>query len=644
MYLIFFLVLVINFIVDSESRRKKKGLNPVEYNMFYLVFSTSTPWIVTIILVQMRDAVLESGGVNAAAAASLSVNIMGTCFTYLYESLTVKAIKVGLHGPFMFPLYFCIDLMNVSILLSVELFSAEFFMVVLLQEGMGLCRNCGLYDIGTWLCMKALGVGNDVFPLKSVAFLEELNTIAAVDSVSEIMATVGLLALALGEALTSFFDGTQPCGSIAVCDGEGNATKSTGGVFAVCCVAFLCRFGFFAFERMTFRKVMRVASNIESNAEFMASSVGTLVRVAAKKVRSKTSKKYRSEGDDSSTELEPEPEPEEQSETPDNAPSDSGRNRFWSSESEDTDPESGHAIIVPLHYTKAAADTVHKVTVLMESLNWKYLFHTKDSNIAVEEYRHIRGDTSEASEIYREIRKAPGISRSTMLVKAPRAALVHNRLNPETEVGRVNEVIDGEGTSVRIMYRRVEFPPPFSPRDSVFTEIVREYRVDGRVATLVCGAACKHASKPEVPGVVRCDTLLYANFYEEIGDTGKLTRWTTLMGSSPNLPRLLDWMGLSRKQAIGYVNKSINTVMKKFELDRRNEKLALAAEKKNEEKLNMASTLAKIFYGSKLFLCSVAANLILSIYFLRALTVTDELYEAKWKETGLCNATNATGT
>ncbi|GMH52133.1 hypothetical protein TrLO_g7464 [Triparma laevis f. longispina] len=68
---------------------------------------------------------------------------------------------------------------------------------------MGLCRNCGIYDIFGWASLKLFGIGNASFPLKSVAFLEELDTIAAVDSVSEIMATLGLLAQAIGEAVAS---------------------------------------------------------------------------------------------------------------------------------------------------------------------------------------------------------------------------------------------------------------------------------------------------------------------------------------------------------------------------------------------------------------------------------------------------------
>jgi len=144
-----------------------------------MMMSTTTVLVIVIMLNTIKDAVLDTSG---AAAASISVNAAAILFTFLFESLTAKAAALGQNGPFMFPLYFSIDLMNVSILLSVQLFSTEFFFLVLMQEGMGLCRNCGLYDIALYIFKKMARIGNDSFPLKSVAFLEELNTIAAVDS------------------------------------------------------------------------------------------------------------------------------------------------------------------------------------------------------------------------------------------------------------------------------------------------------------------------------------------------------------------------------------------------------------------------------------------------------------------------------
>ena len=71
---------------------------------------------------------------------------------------------------------------------------------------MGLFRNCGSSKIGGWIFLKVTGLGNDPFPLLRVAFLEELSTVAAVDSVSEVMAMIGVVLLVSGEAISAATD------------------------------------------------------------------------------------------------------------------------------------------------------------------------------------------------------------------------------------------------------------------------------------------------------------------------------------------------------------------------------------------------------------------------------------------------------
>ena len=54
-------------------------------------------------------------------------------------------------------------------------------------------------------------------------YLEELNTIAAVDSTSEVMATVGLISLVVGEAMVPLVDPSQNgCGMFNECDEDGS--------------------------------------------------------------------------------------------------------------------------------------------------------------------------------------------------------------------------------------------------------------------------------------------------------------------------------------------------------------------------------------------------------------------------------------
>ena len=99
-------VVLINFYVDDPDRRKKKKLPPVKNNYCYMWIATSTMWLVSIILYTAKVATLQKYGDTkyVATAASMVVNGLGILFTFLFESLTVKASSPGHNGPFMFPL------------------------------------------------------------------------------------------------------------------------------------------------------------------------------------------------------------------------------------------------------------------------------------------------------------------------------------------------------------------------------------------------------------------------------------------------------------------------------------------------------------------------------------------------------------
>jgi len=471
------------------------------------------------------------------------------------------------------------------------------------------------------------GIGNDPFPLRSVAFLEELNTIAAVDSVSEILATFGLLALALGESLTAAIDGRDACGLVIKCDEEnGRATKTIWGTFTICLVAFVFRATFFAFERAAFKVVMRHASNIESSAAVMATSVGVLRKAEQKETAQE--------------ELQKRPAVENQ---------DSGRLEGIRQQLSATDElttggeETGRHKARCLATTKLGEEVitiVHDVTCLMESSDWRHWFFTKKTRVAVEEYKPVRGDTSAASTVFRKI-KGCVITRTAMTLKTSIATLVEDHLNfldpAKTEGGGERAILAGQGTDVRIMWSKVPMPSPLNERDSVFLEIVREYDFDGRRAVLVCGGPCTHRAKPKEKGLVRLGSLLFADFYEE-EEGGASTKWTSLFASHPELPCLL--RGLSRPIHAAYMVGHINMFASKYERDAKYDELVYDAEDRNAEKLNIANTVKKIFMGSKLYLFVAAVAVLFSVYYQTMKSATDAHFEAYWNSTGLCNATN----
>jgi len=102
------LVFFVNFVIDNPARRAKKQKLPVTNNFYYLYVVTSTTGLVAYIINSSKSAVLESG--RGATSASLLVNMLGIVFTFLFESLTLKASSPGKNGPFLFPFYFGLDL------------------------------------------------------------------------------------------------------------------------------------------------------------------------------------------------------------------------------------------------------------------------------------------------------------------------------------------------------------------------------------------------------------------------------------------------------------------------------------------------------------------------------------------------------
>ena len=144
----------------------------------------------------------------------------------------------------------------------------DFFVVIMIQEMMGFCRNCGVFEICKWQVLTMTGIRDKEFPLKNLEFLEKLNTNAAVDSTSEFMATAGLVSLVVGEAMVPLVDPSlNGCGMFNECDEDGSPKRSVISIVLVILVAFTFRVVFFAIERSALKRIMRYASKIEANGE-----------------------------------------------------------------------------------------------------------------------------------------------------------------------------------------------------------------------------------------------------------------------------------------------------------------------------------------------------------------------------------------
>ena len=422
-----------------------------------------------------------------------------------------------------------------------------------------------------------------------------------------------MLALALGESLTSSIDGTEACGVFVKCDEEsGRATKSILDTFAICLVALFFRAAFFAFERAAFKKIMRFASNIEASATIMAKSVGALGKAELQDhVMSPPMEK---KGSDRLEQI---------------------RQKATGLEG-NTRGRSSTLHVKKTELSHEALTFVHDVTCLMESANWKHWFFTTETKVAVEEYGPIRGDNSAAGTVHRKI-KGCTICRTTMTLKTNLQELVDYHLDflepARFEGGVERAIVAGEGTDVRTLWSTLPMLGGFSTRDVLFLEVVREYDFDGRRAVLICGGPCTHPSKPKEKSVVRLDRMLFADFYEEVdGDT---TKWTNLFSTDTKVPWI--FRGFARRLFAGVQNDRINMYALKYERDSRCDLLAHELEEKNAVKLNIVNTLRKIFTGSRMYLFVVAVHVLFIVYSQTIRRSTNAHFVDYWNSTGLCN-------
>ena len=171
------------------------------------------------------------------------------------------------------------------------------------------------------------------------------------------------------------------------------------------------------------------------------------------------------------------------------------------------------------------------------------------------------------------------------------------------------KIVEVVNDNIRILYVKIPLPPPFLPRSSVFSEIVKDIEFDdGRKATLICGKAVIHDSMPGDPTKdVRIKNFLICDYYEEleVGDN-PVTRWTSLVASSPQLPVGMNILAKNTSNKV--FEKKVEYTANRYIRDDTNEHIIYEIEEENAEKLDIGNTLLKVFVGSKLFLFSLPVS------------------------------------
>jgi len=128
----------------------------------------------------------------------------------------------------------------------------------------------------------------------------------------------------------------------------------------------------------------------------------------------------------------------------------------------------------------------------------------------------------------------------------------------------------------------------------------------------------------------------YADFYEElqIGEN-PITRWTSLVAGSPELPRILNF--LANKENNNYVESCIEMFADKYDRDDSNEQFIQSLmEEENISKLDVGNSLEKVFMGSKFYLVFMSISVVLTIFNNAILAEMELDYKNKWENTTVC--------
>ena len=286
--LVFLAICFTNFVLDGSSVRKRWILRRPRRNTAYLYICCTTLLIALNALTLLRDIMLESGvsdeeqgtynrigtseiidadsedGANdwREIIASISITMFSILLVLLWETMAFKAATTETAGPIMFPLYFVIDITQTYLFLIVPFMSFKFWTILLCQEIMGAFRNCGGYEISLWYLQHIFGMKRP-FPLSDLHTLEELITIAAVDTVAEALAAFSYFAFLIGAKIVGtdniaclFEPRNDECSENVANLGEMAVTLG---------IVVLSRVVWFLIERIMFRSCVEKAARSKSS-------------------------------------------------------------------------------------------------------------------------------------------------------------------------------------------------------------------------------------------------------------------------------------------------------------------------------------------------------------------------------------------
>mmetsp|Transcript_10318 Transcript_10318/g.21221 ORF Transcript_10318/g.21221 Transcript_10318/m.21221 type:complete len:715 (-) Transcript_10318:19-2163(-) len=249
--LTFFVLLFTCFILDSSMCRMRLGQRLPRNNTAYLYTCSSTLLVALTAMVTLRNYVLESHG---AIASSVVVSLFTSILCFLFKSLAVRGSTASTCGPFVFPVYYLIDLTQVYLFVAVPFMSVEFWLLLLTQELMSGFRNIGGIDMLIWFGYKLMGM-NRKPPFRDKHLLDKLSTNAAADTMAEMLAALTLFILLasakIGRATGHYACMFEPRSEICT-DNE----YDLGNFVLTIMIVATSRVGFFFAEKVLFLSMM----------------------------------------------------------------------------------------------------------------------------------------------------------------------------------------------------------------------------------------------------------------------------------------------------------------------------------------------------------------------------------------------------
>ena len=270
--LVFLAICFVNFVLDGSFLRKRRGLRRTRRNTAYLYTCCTTLMAAINALTMLRNASQKIAG---ELMTSILISIFSVLLIFLWETMAFKAATTETAGPLMFPLYFVIDITQTYLFLAVPFMGGEFWMMLLSQEIMGAFRNCGGYEMALWLGQYMVGLERP-FPLNDLHLLEELITIAAVDTVAEALAAFSFFCFLAGAKIVGtnniaclFEPGNEECSEKVANLGEMAVTLG---------IVVVSRVFWFLAERIMFRKCVEQVSKSNSSKTVLGKSVRRIKR------------------------------------------------------------------------------------------------------------------------------------------------------------------------------------------------------------------------------------------------------------------------------------------------------------------------------------------------------------------------------